>query len=174
MSKPSDRPTPAGRVDRWKKLWNTPRPLSDSETEEAFDQFREALVPKHMHKQFMKTFGVPKAAFGNRFFVDEVVFRDWETRFSSLIPSSVETVEAIVLYGSPDSLEAWRIAGQTRRTLKDLFIDDWHAACAVIHAGSTTLYAFIEPKMRGSIVRTVRSEEDEEESFLLEHDSSEE
>lgn len=170
MAKPSDRPTPAGRVDRWKKLWSSPRPLSDNETEAAFDEFRDALVPGHMHKQFMRTFGVYKAAFGNRFFVDEVAFREWETRFSSLLAPGVESVEATVIYGSPDSLEAYRFTGQTRRTLKDLFIDDWHAACAIVKGGSTTLYAFIEPKMRGSIVRSVRGEDEDEAPVMLEHE----
>lgn len=158
MSKPTPRPTPAGRIDRWKKLWGTPRPLSVAETEDAFDEFREAFVPGHMHKRFLKTFGVPKAAFGNRFFSDDAVYRDWDTRFSSLLPPETADVEVEVIYGSPEELEGWRLRGETRRTLRDVVIDDWHAACAIVRAGSTTLYLFVEPKIRGVLVQTTKAE----------------
>lgn len=156
----SPRPTPPGRTDRWKKLWGTPRPLSERETEDTFDEFREAFVPSHMHKLFLKNFGVPKAKFGNRFFVDEASFRDWNTRLNQILPSDVEHVEVEVVYGSPEALEGWRLRGETRRSLRDVFIDDWFGACAIVRGGETTLYLFIEPKIRGVLVRNVRQELD--------------
>lgn len=148
--------TPPGRVDRWKKLWGTPKTLDEAATGDAFDEFEDALVPSHMHKKFLKSFGVPKAQFGNRFFVDEVVFRTWETRFSSLVSSDTTHVEATVIYGSPDALEGHRLRGEARRSLKDLMIDDWHAACAIVRGGATTVYVFVEPRMKGCAVRVVR------------------
>lgn len=159
MAKPTARATPDNRVERWKKLWGTPRALDDDAVTEAFDAFREAFVPSHMHKMFMKHFGVPKSAFGNRFFVDEAAFRDFDTRFTMLLPPGETHVEATVIYGTPDTLEGWALRGETRRSLRDLLVDDWHAACAIVRAGSTTLYAFIEPKMKGCVVRTVQEEE---------------
>lgn len=153
---PASRPTPDGRVDRWKKLWGTPRPMSVQETEDAFDEFRDAFVPSHMHKRFLKTFGVPKAAFGNRYFVDESSFRNWNTRLNQILPADVESVEVEVVYGSAEAIEGWRLRGETRRSLRDVFIDDWFGACAVVRGGATTLYLFIEPKIQGVLVRVVK------------------
>jgi hypothetical protein len=142
-------------VDRWKKLWATPLSLSDSETELEFSEFIEMLVPKHMHKQFQKLFGIPKAAFGNRFFRDDASFVNWETRFSIFVGEG-EPVTATVIYGSRDSIEAHRLRGERRRSFRDVFIDDWFAACSIIRADDNLLAAFVEPKMRGCIVRSVR------------------
>lgn len=160
MASPAPRPTPPGRVDRWKKLWGTPRPLDDASVEDAFDEFRDAFVPSHMHKRFLKIFGVPKAAFGNRFFSDEASFRNWDTRLNQLLPTDVEEVEVEVIYGSPEALEGWRLKGQTRRSLRDIVIDDWHSACAIVRAGETTLYVFVEPKIVGCLVLSVRSDDE--------------
>ena len=156
MPQSTERPTPDNRVERWKKLWGTPRPLPVAETEDAFDEFRDAFVPSHMHKRFLKTFGVPKVAFGNRFFLDDVAFRNWNTRFDQILPADVEEVEVEVVYGSTETLEGWRLRGQTRRNLRDVFIDDWVGGLAIVRAGETTLYLFIEPKIQGVLVRTVK------------------
>ncbi len=157
MPNSTPRPTPDNRVERWKKLWGTPKPLGERETEDAFDEFRDAFVPGHMHKQFLKTFGVPKAAFGNRFFLDDVTFWNWNTRLDQMLPSDTEGVVVDIVYGSPEALEGWRLShGVLRRSLKDIVIDDWHAACAIVRAGGTTLYVFVEPKIRGCLVRTVK------------------
>jgi hypothetical protein len=163
MGKPIEHATPDGRVDRWKKLWGTPKSLDADATAAAFDEFADAFVPSHMHKKFLKTFGVPKAQFGNRFFVDDVAFRNWDTKLAALLPPEVKQVEATVLYGSPDALEGHRLKGEPRRSLKDLVIDDWHAACAIVRAGGTSVYVFVEPKMRGCAVRTVRGLEENSE-----------
>ena len=175
MPTPNTRPTPAGRVDRWKKMWGTPRPLTDAAVNDAFDEFREAFVPGHMHKRFLKTFGVPKASFGNRFFNDDAVFRVWSTRLNQLLPLVVEEVEVEVIYGSPDAIEGWRLKGPTRRNLRDIVIDDWHAACVIVRGGKTTLYVFIEPKIVGCLVLTVRGEgsDEEEPPAMIEHDDEE-
>ena len=157
MTPSNSRPTPDNRVERWKKLWGTPRPLDVSSTEDAFDEFREAFVPSHMHKRFLKTFGIPKAAFGNRFFVDDASFRNWNTRLDQIVPADVLEVEVEVIYGSPDALEGWRLKGATRRNLRDVFIDDWVGGLAIVRAGEMTLYLFIEPKIQGVLVRTVKS-----------------
>jgi len=171
MAKPIKHITPENRVDRWKKLWATPRKLGDAETEAAFEEFQDALVPSHMHKMFLKIFGAPKAQFGNRFFVDEAVFRNWDTRLTALVGEG-EHVEATVIYGSPDSIEAHALRGERRRTLRDIVIDDWQAACAIVRAGNSQLYVFIEPKMRGCIVRSVRGEGEEAPApEFLEHDA---
>ncbi|MHB8637217.1 MAG: hypothetical protein ACYC96_12180 [Fimbriimonadaceae bacterium] len=156
MPKPTDDPTPVGRVDRWKKLWGTPKRLDVDATAVAFDEFADAFVPSHMHKKFLKTFGVPKAHFGNRFFVEDVAFRNWDTKLAALLPPDATHVEATVLYGSPDALAGHRLKGEARRSLKDLVVDDWHAACAIVRAGGTSVYMFVEPKMRGCAVRTIR------------------
>lgn len=148
--------TPANRVDRWKKLWATPRKLSLDETEITFEAFQEAFVPSHMHKKFLQFFGQPKAKFGNRFFVDECIFFDWDTDFKSLGVKD-EHVDVTVVYGSPDALEGHALRGQTRRSLRDVFIDDWHAALAIARAGETEIFFFIEPKMRGCVVLTKAS-----------------
>lgn len=159
MSQSNVRATPDNRVDRWKKLWGTPKPLGDDAVSEAFDEFRDNFVPSHMHKWFMKTFGQPKAAFGNRCFVDEAVYRSFDIRMSEFFGSDITHVEATVIYGSPDSLEGWALRGEVRRSMRDLFIDDWHAVCAIVRGGDTTLYAFVELKMKGCVVRSVRREE---------------
>jgi hypothetical protein len=61
-------------------------------------------------------------------------------------------VEATVIYGSPDSVEGWALRGEVRRSFRDLFLDDWHAACAILHVGPEVFYSFIEPKMKGCVV----------------------
>lgn len=152
MPKTPDTVTPPQRVDRWKKMWGSLRVLSTEETELAFEEFCEALVPRHMHKKFLQLFGVPKAPFGNRFFAEESSYRDWDTRLSTFFTSGTDHAEAIVIYGSPDALEAHYLRGQVRRTLRDIIIDDWFAACAIVRAAGTVLYVFVEPKMRGVIV----------------------
>jgi len=145
-------PTPPDRLEKWKKNWATPVLLSDEETEANFDEFTDAFVPNHMHKRFIKTFGVPKAPFGNRFFVDEAVYRNWDTKLSELLPSATDQAEATVIYANPEGMEAYRMRGQTRRSLRDVIIDDWHGACAIVRGPGTTLYLFIEHKMKGVVV----------------------
>jgi hypothetical protein len=135
--------------------------LDDSTVERTFDEFREEFVPGHMHKRFLKTFGVPKAAFGNRYFMEDATFRDWDTRLSSLLPADVATVEVEVIYGSPDALEGWRLKGETRRSLRDIVIDDWHGACAIIRAEGTTIYLFVEEKIRGVLIRIVKGDDED-------------
>ena len=162
MAQPSPRPTPDNRVERWKKLWGTPRPLDVRSTEDAFDEFREAFVPSHMHKRFLKTFGVPKAAFGNRFFVDDASFRNWNTRLDQILPAEILEVEVEVIYGSTETLDGWRLKGATRRSLRDVFIDDWVGGLAIVRAEGTTLYLFIEPKIQGVLLRTVKALDDDE------------
>ena len=154
--------TPANRIERWKKLWATPRKLTTEETELAFEEFADGLVPSHMHKLFLKSFGVPKAQFGNRFFKDGASYLSWDTRLSSIVGQIGGHVEVQVIYGSPDDLEGHALRGERRRTLRDIVIDDWQAACAVVRAGSRTVYVFVEPKMRGCIVRTVNSDGEDE------------
>ncbi len=144
--------TPEGRPDKWKKLWGTPRAMDDDTTTEAFEDFIENFIPGHMHKRFFKTFGVPRASFGNRFFVDGAKWHPFDTRVSSLIMPGETHFEAIVIYGSPDSVEGWALRGEVRRSFRDLFLDDWHSACAILHVGPEVFYAFIEPKMKGCVV----------------------
>ena len=170
MAKPIKSVTPDNRVERWKKMWGTPRRLDEEETDAAFEEFEENLVPRHMHKLFLKSFGQPKAQFGNRFFADEATYQSWDTRLSAL-GANASHVETIVIYGSPEKLEAHWLRGESRRTLRDIVIDDWHAACAIVRGGARTFYVFVEPKMRGCIVRVVRNPdaEDEEEATLIEH-----
>jgi hypothetical protein len=164
MAKPNETVTPANRVERWKKLWGTPRKLEPGATDDAFDEFADALVPSHMHKMFLKTFGVPKAQFGNRYFMDGASFQNWDTKLATLVGGGIEPVEVVVIYGSPDRLEAHALRGERRRTLRDIVIDDWQAACAIVRAGANTLYVFVEPKMRGCIVRSVRNGEEPEDA----------
>lgn len=162
MAKPIAFVTPPDRIDRWKKLWGTPRKLDAEATDRAFEEFQDAVVPSHMHKLFLKQFGVPKTKFGNRFFVDEVEFKSWETRLETLVGSGEDRVEATVIYGSPEALEAHVLKGERRRSLRDIVIDDWQAACAIVDAGDRRVYVFVEPKMRGCIVRVSdRSEVDD-------------
>jgi hypothetical protein len=157
MAKPQELVTPANRIDRWKKLWATPRLLDSQTTESVFEEFQDALVPRHMHKLFLKSFGQPKAKFGNRFFSDDATYRNWDTKISSLAGDG-EHVEATIIYASTEALEGHTLRGERRRTLRDIIVDDWHAACAVVRAGKTTLYIFVEPKMRGCIVKVVQAE----------------
>lgn len=152
MAKPQKLITPADRVDRWKKLWGTPKRLTVGETDAAFEEFEDGLIPSHMRKHFLKLFGVPKAQFGNRYFPDDAQYRDWNMKLSALIGEG-DPVEAVVIYGSPEALEAHQLKGERRRTLRDIIIDDWQAACAIVRAGETTLFVFVEPKMKGCIVR---------------------
>ena len=156
MAKPIKVVTPENRLERWKKLWATPRRLDVAATDAAFEEFEEEFVSGHMRKYFLKSFGIPKAVFGNRYFKEDALYRSWDTRISSFAGEG-EHVEVVVIYGSPDKLEAHQLKGERRRTLRDIVIDDWQAACAIVRADTTTLYVFIEPKMKGCIVRTVHS-----------------
>jgi len=160
MAKPTGPITPVDRVEKWKKKWGAVRLLDDETTEADFAEFQDALVPGHMQKRFANTFGVPRAVFGNRYFVDDAKYQDWDTKFTTLLWSNVTHVEATVIYASPDSLEAHRMRGEIRRTLRDVIIDDWQAACAIVRGGDSTLYVFVEPKMRGCIVVGLRDEEE--------------
>lgn len=144
--------TPSNRLDAWKKLWSTPRLLSDAETDAAFEEFEQAFVPSHMRSRFLKQFGVPKAAFGNRYFAEGSAFHPLDMPLYGLGLDKEGHVEATVIYASPDRLEAHAMRGQTRRKLRDVFVDDWHAACAIIRSDRGTFYAFIEPRMKGCIV----------------------
>ncbi|AIE83842.1 hypothetical protein [Fimbriimonas ginsengisoli] len=173
MPKPTKTITPDNRVDRWKKLWATPRKMDAAETDAAFEEFQEAFVPSHMHKLFLKSFGVPRAQFGNRFFKEDATFQNWDTRLSNLVGAVGDHLEVNVIYGSPDALESYWLRGERRRSLRDIVIDDWQAACAIVRAGRTTVYLFIEPKMRGCIVRVVQSGDptpEEEEPTMIEAD----
>jgi hypothetical protein len=113
-----------------------------------------------MRKYFLKSFGVPKAKFGNRFFMEDATYRNWDMQISSFAGEGGH-VEVVTLYGSPDALEAYALRGERRRSLRDIVIDDWQASCAIVRAGETTLFVFIEPKMRGCIVRAVHDGEGE-------------
>lgn len=149
MAKPI---TPEGRVDHWKKRWSSPRLMTDEETEAVFEEFVDGFVPGHMEKKFRQFFGTPRAKFGNRFFSDDATFYPWEVTLAAIGVQDVVHAEVAVVYASPDAIEGYRFRGEPRRSLKDLFVDDWHPACAIVTAGDTKLYIFIEPKMRGSIV----------------------
>jgi hypothetical protein len=151
MDKPIKSVTPDNRLERWKKLWCKPRLLDADETDISFEEFQEALVPSHMHKLFLRSFGQPKAKIGNRFFKEGAAYFDWDRKLSSLVRDEGQA-EVTVIYGSPDALEAHELRGEMRRTLRDIVIDDWHAACAIVRATDRTLYVFVEPKMRGCIV----------------------
>lgn len=158
MAKPIKHITPENRLPAWKKLWATPRLLSEVEADAAFEEFQDGFVPGHMRKFFAKSFGVPRAEFGNRCFVEDSGYKNWDMKIASFAGEG-EQVEATVIYGAPDRLEAHALRGERRRSLRDIVVDDWQAACAIVRAGETTLYVFVEPKMRGCIVRTVRAEE---------------
>src|SRR5947209_19571868 len=106
MAKPTNRITPENRIERWKKLWGTPRLLDDDETTAAFEEFHDAFVPSHMRKKFLQFFGVARAQFGNRFFMEKAAFYDWNTKLLGIGAGEVSHVEVTVIYGSPDSLEA--------------------------------------------------------------------
>lgn len=149
---PSNEITPGSRLEVWKKLWATPRVLTEAETDAAFEEFEEAFIPSHMRSRFLKQFGIPKAAFGNRYFQEGAVFHALDMPIYGLGPDKEGHVEATVIYASPDRLEAHAMRGQSRRKLRDVFIDDWIAACAIIRSDRGAFYAFIEPKMKGCVV----------------------
>lgn len=181
MPKPRTSVSPENIADRWKKLWATPKRLDDATTDALFEEFQDQFVPSHMHRQFLKFFGTPKASFGNRFFVDDAVYKTWETRLSLLGVGETGHVEVTVIYGSPDALEGHALRGETRRSIKDIFMDDKHAACAIVRSPRITLYAFFEPKMKGCVVRSIRnpnwdanaisSETPSDEPLMIEHDA---
>jgi hypothetical protein len=148
--------TPVGREDQWKRLWGKTRVLDDVATEAAFEEFQEQFVPSHMRKLFLRFFGVRRAHFGNRFFREEAAYHRWETKLSALIEAEGENIEVILIYALDDRLEAHVLKGQRRRSLRDIVVDDKQAACGIVRAGAITLYLFIEPKMRGCIVRSVQ------------------
>lgn len=166
MSRPNKFITPEDRMEKWKKLWATPKLLDASATDEAFDEFVAHFVPGHMKKSFLRTFGVPKAAFGNRFFLDSSAYHNWDTKISTLAGEEGGHVDVTVIYAGPDRMEGHSLRGERRRSLRDIVIDDWHLACAIVRAGRADLYVFVEPKMRGCIVRAVRTDGSEEEPPL--------
>ncbi len=139
--------------------------MDDSAAELAFEEFQEGFLPGHMRKLFLKSFGVPKAKFGNRFFTEDAQYRNWDTKLFSLAGEG-PNVETIVIYGSPDKIEAHLLKGERRRSLRDIVLDDWQAACAIVRAGPTTIFVFIEPKMRGCIARVVRGEGEEDPELV--------
>ena|SRR5579862_2462910 len=155
MAKPVKRITPEDRLEKWKKLWATPKLLDDEATDAAFEDFQESFVPSHMHKKFLQFFGTPKAQFGNRFFMEDAVYQNWDTKLSSLGLGTIGHVEVTVIYASPDRLEGHWLRGETRRTLRDIIVDDWHAACAIVSSDQGKLYVFVEPKMKGCVVRAL-------------------
>ena len=116
-----------------------------------------------MRRLFLRTFGVPKAAFGNRFFLDGSAYHEWDTRISALAGIEGGHVDVTVIYAGPDRMEGHTLRGERRRSLRDIVIDDWHLAIAIVRAGRSDLYVFVEPKMRGCVVKTVRRESDESE-----------
>ena len=164
--------TPDNRVDRWKKLWATPRKLTPAETDEVFEEFQEEFVPGHMHKHFLKNFGVPKAQFGNRYFKEDAQYRNWNMRLAQFIGEG-EQVLVTVIYGSPDALEAYQLRGDRRRTLRDIIIDDWQAGLAIVMSKEANIFVFVEPKMRGCMVRMNRLDgfEEAEPEELAESES---
>ncbi len=160
MAKPIKFVTPEHRVDRWKKLWAAPKVLTLEETETAYEEFQDALIPSHMHNLFLRTFGLPKAKFGNRFFKDAANYVNWDNTLGSYFGMVGDHIYATVIYGSPDKLEGHELRGERRRSFKDIVIDDWHAACAIARDGDQVLYIFVEPKMRGVIVLPYKLNED--------------
>lgn len=151
--------TPTNRVPRWKKNWATPRLLDEDEATAAFEEFQEQFIPSRMNKKFLQFFGNSRAQFGNRFFMDDAVYHSWDTSFVRLGAGETGHVEAIVIYALNEDMEATWLKGQTRRSLRDVVIDDWQAACAIVRAEKATYYMFVEPRMKGVIVRTVPNEE---------------
>jgi hypothetical protein len=150
--------TPEDRMDRWRKLWGTPRLLDVDAADSAFEEFLEYFVPAHMQRQFLKLFGTPKAVFGNRFFREDASYQNWDVKLSAFAGEGTH-VDVVAIYGSPDRVEAHGFRGERRRSLREIVIDDWHASCAIVRAGSNTLYVFVEPKMRGCIVRSSNPED---------------
>jgi hypothetical protein len=149
-------------VEAWRKKWGTPVKLDDAIAQVWLDEFERQFIPGHMLKRFQKTFGVPRAKFGNRFFHDDAKYRTWEVRLSELLKSEATHLEAVVIYEADERVEAYKIRGELRRSLGDIFVDDWHAACAIVRDENVTLYAFVEPKMKGSVV-LVRSNPEPED-----------
>lgn len=143
--------------------------MDDAATEAAFDEFVDNFVPGHMQTRFTKTFGVPKATFGNRFFYDDAVYHRMNIRIESIIALE-PPIEFIVLYGSSEHIEGHWMKGEARRRFEDIFGDDWHAACGIAKSPGKTLYLFVEPKGRGCIVKIHRESEDEAPLVLIEHD----
>lgn len=158
MAKPSNAVTPPDRFDTWKRKWGKSRPLDDRATDAAFDEFLEAFVVGHMRSRFLKAFGVPKAKFGNRFFMEDAAFYNLDTRLDKLEVRAEGHVEVTVIYPSTDRMEGHQMRGELRRTLKDIVVDDWHAACAIVRTSGRTLYLFAEPGGGGCIVRAVAPE----------------
>lgn len=154
MPKPSAYITPPDRLEKWKKLWATPRAASDEETEKGFEEFLDEFVPSHMHKLFRKSFGVPKVKFGNRFFKGDAQYLKWDTKLSMLMGVG-EHVSVLAIYASGDEIEGYQLRGERRRTLRDIIIDDWVASCAIVRGDEKTVYVFVEEKMRGCIVRVL-------------------
>ena len=151
MAKPVKQITPENRFERWKKVWSTPKRLEDEAAQAAFDEFEAGFVPGHMQNRFRKTFGVPKAEFGNRYFTEDASYRNWDTTLAGLgVPEG--PVQVTVIYASQDDFEAHLLKGDSRRRLKNIVVDDWHATCAIVRGSDTTLYVFTEPKMKGCIV----------------------
>lgn len=144
--------TPPDRVEKWKKLWGTPRLLDDEATEAAFDDFVTTFVPRNMHKMFLRTFGNPKGKFGNRFFAEAAVFQNWDIRISQLIDDAATHAEVIVIYALEDRIEGYALRGEVRRSIHDIVVDDWHTACVIIVAGECKIYAFTELRMKGCVV----------------------
>ena len=163
-------------MERWRKLWATPRKLTQAETEEAFEDFQENFVRRHMRKMFLKSFGFPRAQFGVRFFNEDVFRQNWKTRLSNLLGVDGGHVEVTIIYATPDALEAHTLRGERRRSLRDIVIDDWQSACAIIRSPSKVVYLFVEEKMNGCLTRTVfldgeEGESEEELVGLIEHDA---
>ncbi len=154
VAKPIKVITPEDRMAKWQKLWGSPRLLDSEATEAAFEEFQESFIPGRIQKHFQKLFGTPKSQFGNRYFMEDAQFQNWDTKLTGLADLD-DHVEVVVIYGSPDDLEAHALRGDRRRSLRDIVIDDWQAACAIVRARSATLYVFVEPKMRGCVVRKV-------------------
>lgn len=155
--------TPEGRLASWKRFWATPRLLTEVEADAAFEEFVEVFVPGHMEKKFRQFFGTPRAKFGNRFFLDDAVFYTLERTLASLGIKEATHAEVTVIYASLHAVEAYRLRGETRRSLKDIIVDDWHASCAIAEAPGIKLYIFVEPKMKGCIVFRVMEHEEEEQ-----------
>lgn len=147
--------TPEAHIVHWKRFWASPRKLTEAETDEAFEAFIEEFVPGHMKKKFRQFFPTPRAKFGNRFFHDDAVYYTMERTLASLGISEVSHAEVTVIHASPDALEGYRLRGEVRRALRDIVVDDWHAACAIAEGPGIKLYIFVEPKMRGCIVYRV-------------------
>lgn len=153
MSKPVPFVTPPNRLESWRKVWAKPEKLSSEEAEQVLDEFMEGLVPSRIHKKFLQFFGTPRASFGNRFFLDDCVFFDWKTKFSDL--GAEQPLEVRVIYAAKDNLEAHLLKGQAHRSLRDIVVDDWHSSCAIVASGEQKWFVFVEPKMKGCIVRQV-------------------